>query len=189
MPAGAVGVRYRINARDEIVFVDEAWEAIASALPAPHVRPASVTGRVLWEFIGDGVTRALYEQLLARVRAGRTAQFNLRCDSATYRRLVRMTVAPETEGCVDFRTETLEVHRREPQPLLSLDIPRSDDFVRACGWCNRIDVGTDDWIEVEDAVERLRLFEQDAVPHLSHGVCESCHATLLQTIDDLGQGS
>lgn len=182
-------MRYRINVRDEIVFVDEAWEALASALPAADVRPGAVTGRVLWEFIGDGVTRALYEQLLARVRAGRTAQFNLRCDSATYRRLVRMTVAPDTDGCVDFRTETLEVREREPIPLLSPDVPRSDAFVRACGWCNRIDVGTDDWIEVEDAVVRLRLFEQEAVPHLSHGVCESCHATLMQTMDDLERNS
>ncbi len=189
MPAGAVGVWYRIDANDEIVFVDEAWERIAGALPAPDGRPGAVTGRPLWEFIGDGITRHIYEQLLVRVRAGRVAQFTLRCDSASYRRLMRMTVAADGEGCVDFRTEPVEIVEREPVTLLLPHANRSSELLRACGWCNRIDVGDAEWTEVEEAVERLRLFERPAVPRLSHGICDPCQARLLEAIEALEQDS
>lgn len=182
-----VSVRYRIDARDQIVFVDDAWHHTAATLASAREAANDVTGRLLWDFIGDAVTRRIYEQILARVRAGRVVQFTLRCDSAAYRRLLRMTIRADASGAVDFHTDPIESVPRSPVPLLSPDSPRSASMLRACGWCNRIDVGADEWTEVEEAVERLRLFERAALPHLSHGVCNACHAGLLATIEALEQ--
>ncbi len=180
MAPAAEGVRYRINANDEMVFVDDAWDRTAAGMSGP--KAPTVVGKRLWEFIGDGPTRRIYREILNRVRDGCVAQFSLRCDDASHRRLMRMTVRLATSGIVEFHTEPLETVSRAPIPLLSHGVPRSDTMLRACSWCNRIDVGADEWTEVEDAVERLRLFERETVPQLSHGVCESCHAMLTDTI-------
>jgi hypothetical protein len=42
-----------------------------------------------------------------------------------------------------------------------------------CGWCKRVAIG-DAWMEVEDAVSELRLFERKVLPDISHGICPDC---------------
>ena len=49
----------------------------------------------------------------------------------------------------------------------------SGERLRACGWCNRVDVDGA-WTEVEDATARLGLFERPEVPAVAHGVCGEC---------------
>jgi hypothetical protein len=55
----------------------------------------------------------------------------------------------------------------------------SPDLLRACAWCDRIDVGGH-WLEPDAAIRQLRTYEWSAPPAFTHGVCESCLATLLQ---------
>lgn len=182
MPAGAVGVQYRIDEKDEIVSVDDAWQHIADGMPLSHVRASEVTGRVLWDFIGDSTTRHIYQRIVARVRAGRTAQFTLRCDTPSLRRLLRMTIRSDANGAVEFCTEPLEEVERATVPLLSIDAARSDELLRACGWCNRVDIDVDNWVEAEVAVEQLQLFERAALPYLTHGLCDRCLEAMEETI-------
>ena len=88
----------------------------------------------------------------------------------------RTTIGADATCAADFRTETLEVVERHPVSLLSPEVTRADALIRACGWCNRIDVGCEDWTEVEEAVGRLALLAREAMPRLSHGICAPCHA-------------
>lgn len=179
------GVRYRINDRDEITFVDEEWDRFAETNDGAEVVGNEVLGRNLWEFICDPATRHLYQQIVARVRQGCQAQFKLRCDSPSCKRHLAMTIhAPET-GIVEFATQSLLVEDRPPMALLAKGTPRSTELLLACAWCNRIDVGSDAWTEVEVAVERLKLFEVGRMPQLTHGICAACFATMTSTLDDL----
>jgi hypothetical protein len=178
-------VRYRINDRDEITFVDGAWDRFAETNDGAEIVGNKVLGRILWDFISDGVTRQLYQQIVARVRQGHQAQFKLRCDSPSCKRHLEMTIHAAGTDIIEFATQSLQVEDRPPMALLARGTPRSTELLRACAWCNRIDVGSDEWTEVEVAVERLKLFEVGRMPQLTHGICEACFATMTSTLDDL----
>jgi hypothetical protein len=47
-----------------------------------------------------------------------------------------------------------------------------------CGWCDRFLVDGE-WVEVEEAVARLGLFELPKLPSIDHGVCPDCTEMLL----------
>jgi len=53
------------------------------------------------------------------------------------------------------------------------------NLLRACAWCDRIDVGGH-WLEPVAAIRQLRTYEWSDPPAFTHGVCESCLAGLLQ---------
>jgi hypothetical protein len=52
-----------------------------------------------------------------------------------------------------------------------------------CGWCKRVSV-RNTWVEVEDAVLELRLFEREVLPDLTHGICPGC----LETTERMMRG-
>jgi len=72
-----------------------------------------------------------------------------------------------------------EEPRSEPQPLFDPSVPRDDaDFLPMCAWCDRFLVDGE-WVEVEEAAERLELFRRSVLPTLDHGICPRCGGTLL----------
>jgi hypothetical protein len=179
-PAGA-DIRYRVNDRDEIVFVNDAWAPFAAASGDERTAAPGVLGRPLWGFIADPTTQQLYRDILARVRGGVPVRFTFRCDSPAYRRQMEMVVSAGPAGTVEFRSRVVSEGPRPPQPLLERDRPHSGDLVRVCGWCKKVDVGGR-WAEVEEAVSRLGLFDRPVLPQLTHGICEDCHARMVATL-------
>lgn len=175
------GVRYRINQHDQITFVDDAWEQFAQANEAADLTGGHVLGRALWEFICDSATRQVYAQVLERVRRGRLTRFTLRCDAPTCRRLLEMTVRADGPNAVKFTTRTILFETHARLPLVDRNTPRSVDLLRTCGWCNRVEDGHGGWAHVEDAVARLRLFEAERMPRLSHGICGGCLQKMMAT--------
>jgi hypothetical protein len=168
---------YRVNDRDEIVHVSEGWCAFARANHGPE----DVLHRPLWDFVADPTTRQLYRDVLAAVRGGRVIHFELRCDSPAIRRLLEMVISPADAGQVEFRTRVLWEQPRPPAEMLGSDPSRSGELLRACGWCKLVNVGGE-WVEVEQAVARLRLFDRPRLPMLTHGICDGCYARMIQTL-------
>jgi hypothetical protein len=173
-------IHYQMNDRDEIVFVNQAWDTFASANCGEFLTRRHVLGRPLWEYITDHTTRVLYQDILARVRSGRSVRFNLRCDSPECRRLLEMDVSRGLNDVIEFRVRTLSQQAREPQPLFDSDRPHSNEFVRACGWCKKV-VASGRWVEVEEAVLLLGLFERPILPDVTHGICEDCSSRMVAT--------
>lgn len=164
---------YRINDRDEFTWVGENWAGFALSNRAPELAPELVLGRPLWQFVTDWTTEHLYRQLLVVVRAGRPVSFPFRCDAPEERRFMEMSIRPEAGGGLLFETRALSLEARPAVALLERAGPRADGpLLRSCGWCKRVDVGGA-WAEVEEAVRRLRLFEQEPPP-VTHGMCEDC---------------
>ncbi len=181
-PGGSADLCYQLNDRDEIVFVNEPWDAFARAngsdgLVAPHV-----LGHVLWGFITDATTRQLYLDMLKRVRSGSQVRFQFRCDTPSRRRLLEMDVS-QVAGATEFRTRVIWEEEREYQALLAPDRPASDEFLHMCAWCKKVDIG-DEWVEVEDAVSALRLFERPLLPQLTHGICQACYQEMTRIIEE-----
>ena len=179
---GAGDVLYRLNGRDEIEFVNDAWGDFAAANGGVRLAAADVLGRPLWDFIADSTTRELYRSVLARIQGGRSVRFTFRCDSPACRRLLEMSVTSGPGGGgAEFRTRTLSEESRPRQPLLTSDALQSDELVRVCGWCKKVNVGGA-WVEVEEAVSRLRLFERPLLPKVTHGICTDCLATVKRAL-------
>ena len=52
-------------------------------------------------------------------------------------------------------------------------------FITVCAWCERVRVGGR-WLEMADAIVRLRTFEWAEPPDLTHGICEDCFGRLAE---------
>lgn len=184
-------VHYAIDGEDRIAFVDEGWCRFAAANDGVGLNRSTILGQSLWDHVTDATTARLYRQIVSRVRQGSRARFTLRCDGPAFRQLLEMTISPVGHDSVRFEARRVSVEDREPVALLARDTLRSDDLLRSCGWCNRIDVGVDaaDWVEVEEAMGRLRLFELDRMPQLTHGICEACFASMMETLTALTASS
>ena len=180
-------VRYAIDVEDKISFFDEGWCRFAEANDGAELTRPAILGQSLWDSITDPTTRQIYQQIVSRVRLGKLARFTLRCDGPAFRRRLEMTISAASDGAVEFETRALHVEDREPVALLSRRTTRSTDLLRTCSWCNRIDVGfgSNDWVEVEDAMKHLRLFELEQLPHLTHGICEDCYASMTSAAEDM----
>lgn len=172
---------YRINERDQIVFVSDTWDHFASANAGERVMSARILEHSLWDYIADSTTRVLYRQMLHQVRAGGFVQFEFRCDSPAQRRLLAMEIGRGAQGTVEFCTRTLSIEDREPVALFGVQASDPNDFLRICGWCKKLFVDGS-WEEVEAAAERLQLFQRTLMPTLTHGICEPCQRKVIETL-------
>jgi hypothetical protein len=113
-------------------------------------------------------------------REARDVELPFRCDGPGVRREMNLSIAPHSSGRLVLFTARLrsESPRPEFQPLLSAETPRVPWQLIMCGWCDRFLVGGR-WVEVEEAAERLGLFQLTELPAISHDVCPSCGEMLL----------
>lgn len=178
---GPEDILYRINTRDEIVYINTQWQRFAAENTPPgsdaKLTPDQVIGRSLWTFITDRTTREIYQVIVKRVRAREIVHFSFRCDSPDCRRLLQMDITALPDGSVEFHTFPLYVESRLSQPLLEHATPRGDSLMLMCSWCNRVRVDTG-WVEIEVAVAEEALFEEEMLPALSHGICDDCFAAM-----------
>ena len=166
---------YRVNADDEIVFVNSEWCAFAQENGAHTLNQESVFRRSLWDFVSNEETRHLFEVIVRKVRTDGTAKrVCYRCDAPALRRFMVLEVSAAENGEVEFRSRILREEPRDSVRLMELDVERSDELLGMCGWCKQIRLPDDRWVEVEAAVEELRLFDASILPKLSHGICPPC---------------
>jgi hypothetical protein len=178
---------YSLDERDRIVRVNDAWTRFARENDAPELAAEQVLQRSIWDFLDDPTTRQIYTHLVSRVRQGRTVCFSLRCDSPTLRRHLKMVVTPADRNYVDFQSVVVAVEPRPIQRIWDRRTIRSGTLLRACAWCKRVEVGGE-WMEIEVALEPLRIFEMERLPALTHGICDACHRTMT-IVMSLGRSS
>jgi len=172
---------YRVNARDEIVYVNEAWERFAAENAGEALMRDDVMAMPLWEYISDDTTYLLYRDLMRRVRAGVPARFTIRCDSPVRRRLLEISMTACGDGGIEFCSRTISTEERVTHELSNSDAHRPDAMVRVCSWCNRVEQDGD-WKEVEDVVLQTRVFERPRPPGVTHGICDDCVQRMQDTI-------
>ena len=176
-------IRYVIDSRDRIVSVNERWSTFADENAASHLRPPAVYNRPIWDFLVDRETVHLYRLIVDRVRGGETPiAFPIRCDAPHVRRFLKMHVEPADDGRVRFVSTLLRSETRPPIHLLDPAVNRTNWLLRVCSWCKKADVGIGEWVEVEEAIERLGLFESSALPQITHGMCSSCEKAMTSVI-------
>lgn len=176
---------YRLDAADVIVGVSDNWSVFADANAwGSAMPPEGVVGRELWEFIHDYQTRQLYEALFQRARNGVPARpIPFRCDSPAERRFLELLIEGLPEAAIGITSRILRTEPRTPVQLLDAGAPRSDELLRICSMCKKIEAVPEQWLEVEDALAELGLFEAEKMPGLTHGVCRSCFDAAMVELD------
>ena len=86
---------------------------------------------------------------------------------------MELRVSSQGHGTVRCESRLIREEPRETVPLLDEAVSRNDACIRMCSWCKNVAVD-EGWVEVEEAVARLRLFETDVLPQITHGVCDAC---------------
>jgi hypothetical protein len=172
-------VLYHLNARDELVFVNQGWSDFAEANGAKAMQPMLVLRRSLWDFISDRTTKHIYRALFQRIREqAETIRLSFRCDSPAERRLLDLEMTALPAGGIQLQVHQIATSFREPMSLLDPSQPRSEELIRVCSWCKRVGMADELWLDVEDAVTGLGLFVDQLPPDLTHGICPDCRRGL-----------
>ena len=176
------GLRYSIGNDDIIDWVSEGWARFAARNDAPELSADAVIGKPIWQFISGIETRELYKLLLARVRTVCVpVEFEFRCDSPTAKRFMKMVVTPDQQRVV-LSTELVRLEPTIENPLLRRTVRAGRDLVKVCSWCKKLWIDDDQWEEAEVALGILGPFRQDAMPVISHGMCEPCKTSFLKKL-------
>jgi len=172
-------VEYRVDADDVVTRVEGGWAEFARDNGAPElVDPSS--DRTLWSYIDRAEIRELWQLLVQRVRQlQHEARVPFRCDAPHARRWFEMTITPEADGGVRFRSVLLFEESRSPVALLDPEIERDADAppVPLCSWCGRGQLGAR-WLDVEELLRAGRLLERTSMPPVSYGICAACRGEM-----------
>lgn len=169
---------HRVDAQGRLCAVNDAWLDFAAENGWP-VTAADVVGRPLMDSIADAHLRYLYGLLMARLRDGHGPfRFPYRCDAPHCRRFMQMQMHYcQDRREIEFRNQILCIERRTPQQLLDSLRPKHHRKLEICSACKRVETDAG-WVEVEDAVMRLRLFDCDRLPQTRHHICSQCAGQL-----------
>ncbi len=176
-------VIYHVDVYDNLVSAEGLWDKFAIDNGADELTFNKIRGRNLWGFISGDAIKHVYSQILKRVRSGKTLEFEFRCDSPHLRRFMTMVIAPAEEGVVRF--ETLAVRTEERLNNCCFPIPggsEDDRLVISCSWCNKFRIGDGRWLEAENVVDILNIFDGPPYLSLSHGMCDACYQAALSKI-------
>jgi hypothetical protein len=170
---------YAIDEHDHLVRVDQGYYRFAEENGWNEA--ATSLGRSLWDYVAGEEMKKLQRMLVRRIRdeVG-SVELPFRCDGPTVRREMKIRIVARPGGRAVLFSAGLrsEEARAISQPLLDPDFPRGTDTLTMCGWCDRFEVD-DEWVEVEEAARRLKLFNRPELPALSHGICPDCNEMLL----------
>lgn len=179
---------YRIDRENIITRVSENWESFARDNSwTGRDNPDNVVGHLIWDFIEGIETKYLYREVFQRVRLGKpVGPIPFRCDSPQERRLLELFLTPLPGGQIEITSTIVRTESRDPVRLLDKEVSRSSQRVRICSVCKKIAISQNTWVEIEEGLAQLRIFEADEIPGLTHGLCPACYQLVMADLDEPG---
>lgn len=180
---------YRIDNTDTIVSVNSNWHTSEEENAGSACwQPDDIIGRSIWDFIQGIETQHLYKELFQRARQGKSPQpIPFRCDSSDERRFLKLFIEALPKGQLAITSVVVKIEKRSAVRLLEPNTPRSSDMLTICSMCKKIKIDESHWVEIEEALARLKLFEAEAMPQLTHGVCPDCYQTTMKELNLSGE--
>jgi hypothetical protein len=178
---------YVIDDEDRIVSISDNWLSFASENKAEEsCHPAKILNQSIWQCINGIETTQLYKICITNVRLQqKMVVLPFRCDSPERRRYLELKISPLPQNYIQFSSCIVREEPRESVQLLQRGLPRSDTLLPMCSMCKKIKISIDYWLEVEAAITVLRLFEEEILPSITHGICPDCFKIAMAEIDKL----
>lgn len=142
----------------------------------------NILGSSYFEFIDDSMLIKILEKIFQKVREKRTSfHTTYRCDDEENIRTFSLDIIPTDNDNLKLIHKIIDKKPRiKPINLTK----RSSDIVYLCAWCNRIKI-QDAFVEIDDAVNKLKLLEHNYLPEFSHCICNECQTKLLKELDEM----
>ena len=51
--------------------------------------------------------------------------------------------------------------------------------------CKKIAITENEWVEIEVGLKKLKVFEEQKLPGLTHGLCPACYEIAISDLDGL----
>jgi hypothetical protein len=180
MSATQQDIIYQIDKNDKIIFINNEWDVFAKNNADAYIFAQKVINRSIWEFIENNETKHIHQALLHKVRSHNISLIlPFRCDSPDFRRFMTMRISPVMHGKIEYCCSTIKVERR-CTILFAQHRTVDRGFLRMCSWCNKVDAGENNWLEIEDAIKVLDLFAELELPAITHTMCNNCYDALEQ---------
>lgn len=167
---------YDVDQYDDLNYFDGPWNLFAAENGAPELLMDSLLGNQLWKHITGMETRHIYQSLMGKAREKRCKmEFSYRCDAPDTLRVLKLEISSENGQEVRFRSTLLhESLRTIAYPFLPPDpYAKSALFHSVCSVCKKL-LQEGKWVELETAVEDLRLLHEASNYALSHTLCPHC---------------
>ena len=182
---------YRLDSSDCITFVNSEWLSFAEQNKAPEISQ-SIIGKSVWCYLAGKEVRHLYELIFDAVRnRNKEIVIPFRCDSPTSRRYMELKVSPRVDKNLSLAAHILQEEARPYVALLDSgehsDKRNTENYLKICSWCKRLNLKTERWVEVEQAIRELELFEEASLPGLTHGICPDCVASIRCEIEQASE--
>lgn len=173
---------YRVDENNRIEWVNSDWIQFARENGANALSAKAVIGQPLFRYVEGHETQHLYQLIMERVRqTQRSTVVPFRCDGPAVRRFMELEIAPSRGGSLQFSGRVVREEKRLEAPLIDVTVARSDEHLVICSWCKQVDV-SGVWMEVEQAVERMGLFNLNSLPQITHGLCPECAQQLRHSL-------
>ena len=95
----------------------------------------------------------------------------------------RLRLEPGPANSVECLGVLLREQQRPFYSILDRAFPRSRERLIMCSLCKRIHAFDLRWLELEDAIQQLDLFDSANLPEIDYAVCDRC-----VEVDGLSQG-
>jgi hypothetical protein len=172
---------YQINQKDIITYINPEWFEFAHENNYKVIDNDSILGTSLWHHVVDPQTIQIYKTLIQKVRDGNDSiKVFYRCDSPETRRFMEMKITSSDEQEVMFINSILKEENRPAVALLDPAYPRNQQMISMCGWCKKVRTNGS-WLETEDAIIELKIFDEPEIPQITHGICPSCKTDLTRS--------
>lgn len=146
-----------------------------------NIDDKGILGRGYFEFSNDEMLKRLLSKIFDKVRTlNKPFTTTYRCDDEVDLRIFKLTIEPMGNGFIKLKHE---LFKKEPR-IKALDFSqRSDIIYRMCAWCDKI-FYNDQYIELDDAINKMKIFEHNFLPLFTHGICNDCQKKLLEEIEE-----
>lgn len=182
-------VIYTLDKNYCLVDLNGNWDLFALENGNSNLNKQAVLGLPIWHFISGDETKRIHEVLLTRVKSeGKLQKLPFRCDSPECKRFMEMDITLKGNGYIEYCCKLIKTEPRQATNSVNTDDASNTPFLRMCSWCNKFEVGPNEWLEIEDAVSRLDLLSAEALPHLSHSMCDAC-MEMLESADAVNKAS
>lgn len=149
-----------------------------------------IIGRNVFDFIEGYETKHIYKILFDLVRQGkRIGPIPFRCDAPGLRRFLELCLDPMPDSAIKITTKLLREEPRTPVKALMKDLERSQKLIRMCSMCKKIEAGDKMWLEIEEGLVVLKIFEDKNPPRITHGLCHECFSNIMVKIEKLKQSA
>lgn len=167
---------YFISGDDVIEYVDSNWTEFAVENSGASLVPDNIIGTSIWNYITDDTTISIYQSVFHKVRhAGVAIELPFRCDSPGTRRYMRLEVEPMDNKHLRLNSNLIREEPRRFIHILSNYFKHGGMVITMCSWCKKIRIDDGSWVEIETALDTLKPFHNEALPSISHGICQHCH--------------